>query len=379
MRKKELLSMVKKFIFILIVVMGLTSCKSYLWKSSKEITLSNPKATKESKYLMARVREIAKTGYAFGHQDATAYGINWKNEPNVKRSDVKDVAGDFPGVFGFEIGHIELGHETSLDTVNFGLIKRLVKEAHEDGGIVTISWHPDNPTSYKSAWDTTTTVKNIIKGAPLHNKFKGWLSKVAGFMKSLKTDAGKPIPIIFRPYHEMNGNWFWWGDKSCTPDEFKALWIQTFVILTNDYNVDNLLYCYSPDNFNGKTEEYLKYYPGDDYVDILGVDLYQHNTTENYIEALQKNLSTLQQISTEKDMPFALTEGGHEKIPINDWWTQVLNKHIGYKNLAWAMVWRNARKSHHYAPYRGHASETDFKKFKELNNVYFLQDVKKIK
>ncbi len=369
----------KKLFLLLLIGLSMVSCKSYLWRSSQDISLTDTNSTRESRYLLGRIKEISKVGYAFGHQDATAYGVNWKNSPKRYQSDVNDVAGDFPGVYGFEIGHIELGHDSSLDTVSFDLIKDLVRKAHKQKGIVTISWHPDNPTSNGSAWDTTTTVVNILKGGSLHKKYDVWLSKVATFMKDLKTRSGKTIPVVFRPYHEMNGNWFWWGSMSCTPKEFKTLWKETVDILSNKYDVHNLLYCYSTDEFGGDKEAYLKYYPGDAYVDILGVDLYHKSTPEIYTQQLHKNLGALQQIAKEKGKPFALTEGGMETLPIADWWTNVLDKNISEKDIAWALVWRNARKSHFYAPYKGHKSEEDFRKFSALEHVLFLEEIKKIR
>ncbi|WP_422350932.1 glycoside hydrolase family 26 protein [Flagellimonas sp.] len=340
--------------------------------------MADKKTGQETKYLYHRINKIKERGYAFGHQDATAYGIGWKNDGSLYKSDVHEVVGDHPAVHGFEIGHIELGETQNLDTVNFNLMKLLIRKAHQKRGIVTISWHPDNPVSQKSAWDTTKAVKYVLKGGPLHTKYKGWLYRVADFLNDLKDERGNAIPIVFRPYHEMNGTWFWWGEGNCTSVEYKQLWKETVDILSNEFNVHNVLYAYSVNTFQTE-EEYLKYYPGDDYVDILGVDIYQHGTTEDFVAALNRDLGILKKIANEKKKPFALSEAGLNKIPMEDWWTQILDKNIAKYGISWALFWRNAWPSHYFVPFLGATSSSDFVNFKKLPHVLFLKDVKKIK
>jgi len=369
---------VQNIVFILVVTITFSSCKSTLMTKSSEQKLADKQANIEAKHLMLRIKEIPKLGYALGHQDATAYGVGWKNDGTLYKSDINEVAGDFPAVYGFELGHLELGHEQNLDTVNFKLMSKLIRKAHKKGGIITLSWHPDNPVTKKSAWDPSPAVSQVLEGGTLHPKYRAWLIKVADFMNGLKTKSGKPIPIVFRPYHEMNGSWFWWGHGNCTPEEFKLLWKETFKLFTTKYNVHNLLYCYSTDAVESG-EEYLKFYPGDEYVDILGIDLYHKNTTEEYISLLNHNLSLVSYLAKHKNKPYALTEGGLNMVPVEDWWTQVLDKNISDKGISWALFWRNAWPDHHFAPFIGQKSAEDFKKFKERPHVFFLKDLKKIR
>jgi mannan endo-1,4-beta-mannosidase len=126
-------------------------------------------------------------------------------------------------------------------------------------------------------------------------------------------------------------------------------------------------------------EEYMKFYPDNDYVDILGMDLYQKSSTNEYLELLDENLSLLAKIGKQKNKPYAMTEGGLNMIPIENWWTEVLDKGIIDKGVAWALFWRNAWPNHYYGPFKGQTSSLDFKKFKEQKHVLFLKDIKKIK
>lgn len=365
--------------FCMVLLTGiLQSCKSTTALMKKDATLVDKRATAETKYLFNRINAMAKKGYAFGHQDATAYGVGWKNEGEDYRSDVNDVAGDFPGVYGFDIGHIELGNEHNLDSVNFRQMKQLIQKAHKAGGIVTISWHPENPISGGNTWDTTTVVKHIIKGGSLHTPYRAWLLNVADFLNDLKDKKGNVIPVVFRPYHEMNGPWFWWGKGNCTPEEYRTLWRETVTILFEQFRVHNVIYAYSPNSLNDP-DDYLRYYPEDEYVDMLGIDIYQYGPVEDFTKRLQRDIALLKKIAAEKDKPYALTEAGLNKVTVTDWWTQVLDKQLADTGVAWALFWRNARPDHYFAPFPDQASSADFKAFKALPHILFLEDVKKIK
>lgn len=344
----------------------------------KNANLVDTKATAETKYLFNRVKKIAKKGYAFGHQDATAYGMGWKNENTAYRSDVNDVVGDYPAVYGFDIGHIEIGSIQNLDSVSFLQMNNLIKKAYSAGGLITLSWHTNNPMTNGSTWDTTETVKYILEGRVLHTKYRAWLLNVANFVSNLKDKKGNLIPVIFRPYHEMNGSWFWWGAENCTPEDYKTLWRETVSILSSDFNVHNLIYAYSPNGLDND-EDYLKYYPGDAYVDMLGIDIYQHGTTEDFIKQLKNDVSLLKKIALEKDKPYALTEVGLNMIPVENWWTQIFDKQLAKSGIVWALFWRNAWPNHYFAPYIGQNSSTDFVRFKNLDHILFLKEVKKIK
>lgn len=361
--------------FISFLIFINLSCKVPEKKEDVSIELVDKNATEEVVQLYKKLKIISTTGFAVGHQETTSYGIGWNHEDDltVIKSDVEEISGDFPAVFGFEIGHLELGHERSLDSVSFAVMRDLIIDAHQRGGIITISWHPDNPTSGGNTWDKTPAVKDIITGGKNYETFETWLERLAVFFDSLQY-KGKHVPVIFRPYHEMNGSWFWWGEGNCTTDAYKQLWRETILQLRDKYNVHNLLYTYSPNTL--ETEDtYLRYYPGDDYVDILGIDIYDFNNAANFSKSIKKGLSILRKIAEEKKMPYAFTETGLEKIPTKNWYTEVLYPSIKDSGIAWILFWRNANTGHHYMPFKGHSAEEDFIKFEELPETLFLKDI----
>jgi mannan endo-1,4-beta-mannosidase len=207
------------------------------------------------------------------------------------------------------------------------------------------------------------------------------LDLVADFFSSLKTASGEPVPLIFRPWHEMNHGWFWWGSASCTPDEYKSLYRFTVDYLKDTRGLHNILYAFSPDVFESE-EEYLRFYPGDDYVDILGVDNYAYlNKKENAHRTIAV-LEMLDRIAGSRSKPFAIMETGLETIPNPVWFTDVvlstIKTNVSTRRVCWILFWRNGRPDHFYAPYPGHPSAADFIKFKEDDMTWFLSDISNI-
>jgi mannan endo-1,4-beta-mannosidase len=367
---------IKKIIpfFFAVILCSCTGPK----KNGEKVSVKGPcdsLATAETKALYINLKELARTKVLFGHQDDLAYGVQWWDEPG--RSDVKETAGSYPAVYGWEIGNIE--GERNLDSVSFAEMKEWIREGYERGGVITISWHEHNPVSGGSAWDTSgRAVSHIIPGGSHHELWKQKLDRVADFMLSLKGDNGELIPVIFRPYHELTGSWFWWGEKLCTREEFIRLWQFTADYLTNVKGVHNLLYAYSTASL--ETEEgFLNRYPGDRYTDVIGFDDYGSIRDQESEGQTINELHTLVTIAERLNKIPAWTETGLVSIPVNDWWTETLLKRIKADSLtcqiAWVLVWRNARPDHHYAPFTGHPSAADFRKFRDDECILFEDEL----
>ena len=113
-----------------------------------------------------------------------------------------------------------------------------------------------------------------MPGGELHEKYKSILQRVGEYARNLTGVYGENIPVIFRPFHEYDGSWFWWGANHCTPDEFKELYRFTVTYLRDTLQVHNFIYAFSPDCKFKTLEEFLVRYPGDEYVDLIGMDNY---------------------------------------------------------------------------------------------------------
>jgi mannan endo-1,4-beta-mannosidase len=338
----------------------------------------DPDATAATRALFTNLREVARTGVLFGHQDDLAYGVEWWDEPG--RSDVHDVTGAYPAVFGWELGRIEKGGPESLDRVPFDRIRDWMVQAYGMGAVNTVSWHADNPVSGGDAWDTAEAVSAILPGGPHHDLYRSWLDRLAAFFLSVRAPDGEPVPIVFRPFHEMSGGWFWWGAGHVTPEDYRSLWRFTVEYLRDEKSVHNLLYAYSTAGLGELRDGgYWRWYPGDDFADVLGFDHYAADIT-----AVSSDLAWLAVESESRNKIPAFTETGFETIPDPEWWTGELLAAIeaqpAARRIAWVLVWRNAnaerdRAGHFYAPYPGHPSAADFVRFKADPLILFADEL----
>src|SRR5690606_16727078 len=194
--------------------------------------------TDKTRALYANLLTISNHGFLFGHQDDDAYGVNWRGDR--KRSDVKDITGSYPAVHGWDIGK-DLKLTQNIDSVPYKNMLKWIRQTYKRGGINTISWHWDNPVTKGSSWDKTPAVKEILPGGSAHSVFTEQLDQLARFFKKCKS------PVIFRPWHEHNGDWFWWGRGNCTEEEYIQLWQFTVKYLRDEQNIHNLIYAFSPD------------------------------------------------------------------------------------------------------------------------------------
>lgn len=315
----------------------------------------------------------------YGHQDDLMYGHSWNTAGSGEytRSDVKDACGMYPAVYGLDLGGIETAEANNLDGNPFAWMRESAVVHHKRGGIVTFSWHPRNPLTGGDAWDVSSdkAVASILEGGENHGMFLEWLSHAADFLSSLKTEDGKSIPVIFRPWHEHTGSWFWWGRGLCSAEEYKSLWEMTYDYMTIERGLDNLVWAYSP-GAGGITEEiYMERWPGDEMVDMIGVDCYQYSTKEEFASDLRKSLDIMAKVGGERGKLLAVTETGYEGIPDGTWWTGTLLPAISDYPVAYVLTWRNAwdKPGHFYAPFPGQASAEDFRNFAALDKISMLK------
>jgi len=375
----------KKLILFIMAALAIVSCKKY--KANDPI--ADTGRTQRTENLLASLKRTAVQGYMFGHQDSPMYGIGWVGDS--ARSDVKSVCNDFPAVMGFDLGHIELGDSVNLDGVPFSRMRQQIINQYDRGGMITISWHLDNPLTGGTSWvkpdsisaQENMTVASVLEGGKMHNKMIGWIDSVAVFLNSLETPYCVKVPVLFRPWHEHNGSWFWWGQDLCTAEQYKALWQMTVGRL-KEQKVTNALFAYSPGaQGEANAQAYMQRYPGDELIDLLGLDIYcsakEGDTTA--LNAFSKNLDAwLSVVCSEAgkhDKAAALTETGYMGIPMDDWWTTVLAPVLDRHSASYVLVWRNSHTEpgRYFAPYPGQRSSADFVRFYNDKRSLFLRDV----
>jgi len=252
------------------------------------ITTANPNASKEACELLEYLHKTAGSGIITGQHTQT--------NPMEEITYIKETSGKVPKLQGFEILayspniNYDDASEPCLTEVyeNRGTIDTAIQWAKETNGIVTLSFHWFSPIggrdkSFYSEHTDFDPRKVLVEGTPERQAFYKDMDAIA---KELQRFEAENIPVLWRPFHEADGTWFWWGRHGI--EVARDLYKLMFDYYTNTHHINNLLWVW-----NGVAKEG---YPGDDYVDVISTDIYlQEYKPTDYREeylTLVKNTST---------------------------------------------------------------------------------------
>ena len=332
----------KKYLVILWAVITIVSCGGNQQKADDPLADSG--RTQRTENLLTNLKQLGDSGvYLFGHQDATLYGVGWNDEEN--RSDVKSVCNDFPALVGFDLGGIEQGDSVNLEGISFDRIQKAAIHQYDQGGMVSISW---------------TIPEGTSRAEQIH--------PVADFLNSLETPYGVKVPVLLRlRKHQSKEAW------KMLSEELKAKKVVNAL----------LVYSVEPDSTAFDEAKYMEYYPGDDIIDVMGLEYYcvapEADTlqVEAFASQLDKSLAVVNNIAKQHQKAIALTETGYERIQVKDWWTKTLAPIMAKYPVCYVMVWRNAndQPGYYFAPYPGQQSYPDFIRFYNDKKTLFLHDV----
>lgn len=205
-----------------------------------------------------------------------AYGDGTSRETAQEQLDkIHDQTGLWPALTGMDYARWDLTQQANFAEPNGFLI-----DQWNAGSLINISWHSPNPWTNgpSTDWENRDTedpydtrdVMELVNPGPVHDRWIVMLDDIANGLQALE-DAG--VVVIWRPLHEMNGGWAWWHRQ--TPEAYVALWRQMFDYFTYEKGLNNLLWAYAPNAVGNEFEpRAMFYYPGDDYVDLVGLDKY---------------------------------------------------------------------------------------------------------
>lgn len=255
----------------------LTSCSLF----AQPFAPVNSSASPEAKKLLAYLYEI-DDAYTLAGQH------NYNHEMNRYTLKAQEIGGRYPALWGTDFlwnGGQDPGQMIVDEAI----------EKHKSGAIVTLMWHAgrpmdDPPYRWSESIQGELTEQEwkalITPGTPLHARWRDQADKVAFYLKQLR-DAN--VPVLWRPYHEMNGVWFWWGDKKGS-EGYVALWKMMFDRFVNYHQLNNLIWVWNAnaprDIPKDEAYAYKDYYPGHAYVDVLATDVYNFDYEQKDYEGL---------------------------------------------------------------------------------------------
>lgn len=209
-----------------------------------------------------------------------------------------------------------LFREIDLHRERLALMDRCI-HLHREGHIITLMWHGPVPDCGDRSGDHDLWTHDffpekrwrelLTPGSDLHLAWENQVDRIAGYLKIL---ADLDIPVLWRPYHEMNGGWFWWGRHPNDNFGFNRLWNMLFERFTRIHSLHNLLWVWNPnaprDTPGDEAGDYVDYYPGGETVDILATDIYHNDYRKSHYTDL---------VALAEGRPVALGEVGHLPDP----------------------------------------------------------------
>ncbi|MEX1238749.1 MAG: glycosyl hydrolase [Cyclobacteriaceae bacterium] len=241
----------------------------------------NTNASHEAQKLLAYLYEIDDEHTLAGQH-------NYNHEMNRYTMKAQDIGGRYPAIWGTDFsgnGAPDPGQKIVDEAI----------EKHKAGVIVTLMWHAgrpmdDPPFRWSESIQGELTVEEwkelTTPGTPLHARWRHQADQIAFYLTQLR-DAS--VPVLWRPYHEMNGVWFWWGDKK-GEDGYAKLWKMLFDRFVNYHQLNNLVWVWNanaPRDIPGdEAYAYKDYYPGHEYVDVLATDVYNFDYEQKDYEEL---------------------------------------------------------------------------------------------
>lgn len=290
-----------------------------LWANALEVSPVTPNASPQAKQLLNYLYSISGDKILSGQHNAPLNGTN-------RLAALHKQVGEYPAMFGQDFGFSEPG---SWDGINFR--QRIVDDSiakHEEGYIITLMWHAvlplhKEPQTFEQSVQGELTDQQwkelLTPGSALNERWQSQVDVIAWHLKQLQYAK---VPVLWRPYHEMNGDWFWWGYRK-GPEGYQKLWRMLFQRLTEFHKLDNLIWVWNANELRNSAKEYQAYYPGHDVVDVLATDVYSGDYKKQDYQAL---------LNVAEGRPIALGEVG--KLP-----TPKILK--AQPKWVWFMMWRD--------------------------------------
>ena len=215
--------------------------------------LSNENAIPAAKTLYEYLKSAWKTGCLTGQMEST-----WMGSPDYEMLYLQNHTGKLPAIRGLDFMHND-----------FRGVAGRAQQWWEQGGIPHICWHTgsDFASGYNESKDHNLNWETALTpGTADYDKLLKAMDRAVPYLQQLE-DAG--VPVLWRPFHELDGGWFWWSKGGS--ESFVKLWQLMYSRYTDYWGLDNLIWLLG---YSGNGGNMAAWYPGDDYVDLIGADSY---------------------------------------------------------------------------------------------------------
>jgi mannan endo-1,4-beta-mannosidase len=244
------------------------------------------------------------------------------NYPNVQGRNTKfaaDYMGKTPVIYSTDWGFAKDGNTDSY-LARQDIVDEAIRQ-NKLGSIITLCWHAVPPTANEPitfqpipGYDTAALAS--VQGKLLDRQFKEvltpgtalykhWCEQVDSIAVYLKKLQDAHVPVVWRPYHEMNGDWFWWGGRQGEYSTIR-LYRQLFDRLVNYHKLNNLVWMWNVDRPSTPERKFSNFYVGNDFFDIASLDVYGSDFNQNYYDSL---------LLLAKGKPIAFGEVGNPPAP----------------------------------------------------------------
>jgi mannan endo-1,4-beta-mannosidase len=230
----------------------------------------NPHATPEARALLTFLASISGHAYITGQH-------NYPNTASRYTDLAYDLTGKYPGLYGQDFG-FSAGDDKDSVLSRPAMIEEAERQ-YRNGAVIAFTWHEvrptdDEPVTFHDSVQGHLTdyewQQLLTPGTPLYNRWCAQVDVVAGYLRQLR-DAH--VPVLFRAYHEMNGNWFWFGGRP-GKDGSAALYRQIYDRFVNVHHLDNLVWVWNVNAPGGNAGSIADYYPGAQFADVVTMDIY---------------------------------------------------------------------------------------------------------
>jgi mannan endo-1,4-beta-mannosidase len=251
----------------------------------------NPNATPEARALLKRLCDLSGKGILTGHH-------NFPNNLSQHSDKIFEITGKYPSVWGSDFGFLDGEDKDSI--IHRDLMIEEAKKQAAAGSIITLCWHMLRPTEDEPgkagengrpspSWSGSVQARLadeqwlelIASDSPLHQRWEKYMDTAAAFLKQLQ-DAN--VPVLWRPMHENNGGFFWWGGRPGTYGT-QHLYRELYNRMVNVHHLNNLIWVWSQ-NGPAPGGEFYDYFPGQQYVDVVSYDNYRELSDRYYHELL---------------------------------------------------------------------------------------------